>query len=223
MEGLSLDGVWFTYDGRRWVLKRVSLVLEPCKAIYVTGPNGAGKTTLMRIAGLVARPTRGRVLVDGVDYWAERSLAVRRKVVYVPSTPLLVRGSLLDNVALGLELRGVEREAALETAARLLEEYGLGWMARVRRDEASSGQAQLAHVLRGVVTGAEYLVLDEPTAYLDAEKKKMLADILRERLSACTAVIAAGHDLEFAGLLKAEVYELREGVIVRRGASSSQL
>ncbi len=223
LEGLKLSNVWFTYDGRRWVLRGVEMLLYPGRAVYIVGPNGAGKTTLLRVAGLVSRPVRGRVFIDGVDYWRDENIVLRRKVVYVPSTPLLVRGTLLDNIALGLELRGFRRNEAREVVREWLRKYGLEWLVGVKQGEETSGLAQLVHVLRGIVVGAKYIVLDEPTTYLDSSNKRLLAEILKSLIrDKSSAVIAAGHDVEFASLINAEVQELRDGVLwVRRGASSS--
>ncbi len=205
---LEARGVWFAYRRGHWVLRGVDFELRPGSIVAVVGPNGSGKTTLLRILGLLERPQRGSVLVDGFECSRGCPAAVRRRVVYVHPEPIVAPGSVVENVALGLMLRGVGRREAEERARRLLEGVGAGDLAERDARSLSMGQRQLVSVLRAVAVEPRYLLLDEPTAYLDEDKRLAVVDILRRLASRGVGIAVATHDRMLAAELGASVYRM---------------
>ncbi len=218
MGSLELVRVTYGYARSQPILRNVSLRVGRGEAVIVTGPNGAGKSTLLRIAGLVARPWSGRVLVDGVDYWAEgEPLEARRAVGYAPPNPVVFRGSVERNIAVGLLLRGWREDEALREARRLLEAVEASGLAGRDARSLSSGERQLVTVLRVIAVAPRYLVLDEPTAYLDSRRRWRLTQLLARLVEEGHGLLVATHDALLANRLGGEVLVLENGVL-RRGA-----
>ena len=213
MRLLALEDVWYSYDGKRWVLRSATLSVSGGEVVAVVGPNGAGKTTLLKIMGLLYRPQRGRVLVKGVDAWASRAAALRlrRSVVYVHERPIMVRGTVLDNVALGLRLRGLdgaEVRRRVSAVARALGTEGL-----LDRDarKLSAGQAQLVALARALAVEPDVLLLDEPFANLDEEWREVVADVIRGYSREGRAVVVVSHDRSVLAGVATRWVRVRDG------------
>ncbi len=218
---IELRGVWHAYPGsRRWALEGVDLEIREGRILAVVGPNGSGKTTMLKLAGTLYRPTRGTVRLWGSDFWASdgsQRLRLRRLVVYVHEKPVLVRGTALHNVAYGLLLRGYPSEEALERARSVMERMGVAGLASRERGQLSAGEAQLVSILRAVAAEPRVLLLDEPTAHLDLEKRRRLASLLRELRDRGMGVVVATHDYLLARRVADEAVVLEEGRIRVRG------
>ncbi len=185
---LRIEDVWFGYD-KTPILRNVNVEIGRGLTIVV-GPNGAGKTTLLKIMATLLRPQKGRVIIDGVDYWKTRDLNTRRKVIYVHERPVMFSGTVYDNIAMGLRFRGEEDEERVkEIAKRLKIESLLGRDAK----GLSAGQRQMVALARALVLSPKYLLLDEPLAHLDREKRRVLSEVIldysRER-----SVVMTSHD-----------------------------
>ena len=195
---ITLEDVWYSYPGQKgWALKGVSASLGNGRLTVVTGPNGSGKTTLLKVAGLLLKPRRGRVLVNGADYWvqpAEKRVDLRRNIVYVQEKPVMLRGSVAYNVAYGLIVRGVRLGEALRRAERALAR--LGGLHLIDKDarSLSLGEARLVSIARAIAVSPQVLLLDDPFLGLDEEKKKVLLEFLEEYRRRGVSIIVATHE-----------------------------
>ncbi|MEB3773311.1 MAG: ATP-binding cassette domain-containing protein [Desulfurococcales archaeon] len=216
---LELANAWYRY-GRAWVVRGASLRLGGSEVVALVGPNGAGKTTILKLMAGLLKPCRGDLLVDGASLWgmSERErLAVRRGIVYVHEKPVMVRGSVWDNIALGLRLRGAGEDliaSRVEWAARLM---GLEDLLEERASTLSAGQAQAVSIARALALKPRYLLLDEPHSSLDRARRGMLVDVLRMHASRGVGIAVATHDLGLVDALWARLVEVEGGVIVRTG------
>ena len=103
------------------------LEVEAGEIVAVAGPNGSGKSTLLETMAFLQRPDEGRVLLDGRDVWAEgKALTARRRCPILLQRTVLFRRTLLQNVAYGLQVRGLGRPESLRRARAMLEEVGVG-------------------------------------------------------------------------------------------------
>ncbi len=221
---IKLVNVWYKYPPNKIALRNVSLNLED-KTVIIVGPNASGKTTLLKLISLIYKPWKGRILVDHKDYWEldrKEQLSVRRKIVYVHEKPIFVRGTILDNILLGYKIRGINisKMDLTKKVSELLEIFNLNNILNLKPRMLSAGQLQLLSIIRALVLEPELLILDEPTANLDYEKRKILLEYIEEYInkSIKRKVIIATHDL-FIPLLLENSYliVLSDGEIVDKG------
>jgi energy-coupling factor transporter ATP-binding protein EcfA2 len=219
---IRLEDVWFRYAGGGWVLKGVTVEIRERGVTVVVGPNGSGKTTLLKVAGLIYRPVKGRVEAWGLDVWSDGQarLEARRRVVYVHEKPVMLRGSVLENVAYGLRLRGIPPGEAVEKARDAAGLLGLQDVLEKPASGLSAGQAQLVALARALAVEPRVLLLDEPFAHLDSRARKAVASLLKS-LKDGMGIVIATHDYYMARKLADRVVVVEEGRA--REASSSEL
>lgn len=177
----------------------VTLGLERGEVTVLRGPSGSGKTSLLAVIGGMARPTSGRVFLDGRELTSlpERFLTeVRRRTFgFVFQQFHLVRGlSALENVMLPAYPLGVPRGALAEKARGLLDRLGVGHRAGARADWLSGGEAQRVAIARALVNDPTVIVADEPTAHLDSKLSVELLGILSGLKADGKTVVVASHD-----------------------------
>lgn len=199
-------------------LRGVTFSAEAGDFIALTGPSGCGKSTLLHILGGIDRPTRGRVLLDGVELvsLSEEDLARlrRKKIGFVfQFFNLLPTLTVAENVALPLMLDGISNSSASERTDEMLQRVELSSRAAHYPAELSGGEMQRAALARAVVTRPNLILADEPTGNLDSENgiqvMNLLAELNRElRLT----VILATHSPE-AVQYAARLLHMRDGVI----------
>ncbi len=172
----------------------LSLPLEPGSFTALLGPSGCGKSTVLRLIAGLLDPDGGDVRLDG------RSLlqvpAERRAVGLVFQKPLLFPQLTVEaNVAFGLRMRGIRRQAARSTAGQMLERVKLSGLAGRRVGELSGGQEQRVALARALVLSPRVLLLDEPFSQLDAALRAEMRVLVREltREAALTTVFVT-HD-----------------------------
>jgi len=190
---ILLENVWHSYDGVTYALRNINVDLTGPGIYVVTGPNGAGKTTLLKIITLLLKPTAGRVLVEGVDYWSISSTERARfknSTVFVHDKPLLVRGSVEYNVSLGLKLRGLN---STDIVDYYIKRYGLSDVRNKNVYKLSTGQLKVVSIVRALILKPKLLALDEPFTFLDNTRVKLLIEDLVDLTERGSLVIIASH------------------------------
>ncbi len=227
MNGIELREVWFRYPGsREWTLRGVSLEIRRGEVLALVGPNGSGKTTILKLAGGLYRPSRGKVKFWRSNIWevnGSRRLELRRMVVYVHERPILLRGTALDNIAFAPLLRGMPREEAVRRAEELLSDTESAYLSRKDRREMSAGEAQVVSILRAVAASPRILLLDEPTAHLDREKRGVMTGLIGKLRSEGMGIAIATHDHLLALRTADRVAVVENGVIGSIGRPSEVL
>lgn len=190
--------------GARNALEHVDFVVRSGEVVAVVGPSGSGKTTLLQVMAGVVQPDEGAVVLDGhrVDRLGEarRSELRRNEFGFVFQDGMLLSElTVVENVALPLVLRGVNRERAVASAREWMHRLRLhGWEQR-SPDELSPGQAQHVAIARALVHRPKVVFADEPTAGLDMRTgPETLEALLRSAASTQAAVIVATCDRELA-------------------------
>ncbi len=198
---IELRNVSFRYPGKKaWALRDVSLVLEPGEKLGLVGENGAGKSTLVKLLLRLYDPTEGSILYGGVDLRDMDVVDLRTRIGAVFQDFVRYQFTAAENIGLGspdhLEDRPRIEEAARRGGAAAVVEalpqrYDTvlgGWFERGQ--ELSAGQWQKLAVARAFMReGAEVLVLDEPTAAIDAEGEHELFERFRELAADRTAIV----------------------------------
>jgi putative ABC transport system ATP-binding protein len=226
---LRLEGVSKTYghDGsRQAALHEVSLTVAAGTLVAVTGPSGSGKSTLLAIAGGLERPSAGRVRVGAVDLadLDQEGLTRHRleQVGYVFQEYNLIRTlTVLENVALPLELRGQRPRQARDRAREALERVGVAGHAHRFPDQLSGGQQQRASIARALASRRPLLLADEPTGALDSHAGGEVLALLREVTATGTACLVATHSREVARAAD-QIVELQDGVVVRESGTGGR-
>ena len=197
--GIAFDHVSFGYDAPGSTLRDVTFTVAPGEMVAIVGPSGAGKTTLVSMLTRFVEPDSGRVLIDGVDASTYRLQSLREQVGIVLQEGLLFAGTLADNIRYGrLEATDAEVTAAAEAsaAADFIMQLADGYASQMAEAGAglSGGERQRLGIARAFLKGAPILILDEPTASLDALNEARVLDAVR-RLRAGRTTIVIAHRL----------------------------
>jgi biotin transport system ATP-binding protein len=216
--GIELCGVGHSY-GERVVLEDVDLRLPEAR-IGVIGANGSGKSTFARLLNGLVLPTRGSVLVDGLDTrTAVRE--VRRRVGFVFQDPdaQIVHPTVAEDAAYGLENQGVPPAERAERVAEVLARYGLAGHADHPAHLLSGGQKQLLAIAGVLVMRPARIVFDEPTTLLDLVNTRRVAEVIEELAQ---QVVVVTHDLELLDGFD-RVLVIDEGRVVEDGPPDSSI
>ena len=232
-DGVRFEAVSFTYPGAsRPALSDIDLHLRPGTSLALVGENGSGKTTLIKLLTRLYPATTGRVLFDGTEVGAWDAAALRRRIAVVfqdYARYQLLAGENIgvgDVGALGDEQRW-RRAAADGLAASFLESLPRGYHTQLGKwfqdgQELSGGQWQKVALSRAFMRGgADLLVLDEPTAAMDAEAEAAVFEHV-QGLSADRMVILISHRFS-TGRMADEIVVLHDGRIVERGTHEELL
>jgi ABC-type multidrug transport system fused ATPase/permease subunit len=197
---IEFKGVRFRYEGAdRDALRGVDLNIAHGEFIAIVGPNGCGKTTLASLLVRLFDPTEGSVRIDGFDLEGVSLRSLRSQIGVVPQEPLLIRGSIRDNVTLGIDrvdegalARAMELAHADRFVAALPQ--GIDTMLGEGGTGLSGGQRQRLAIARALVRDPSVRILDEATSQIDAESEAQISaaiDGFREGRT----VIAIAHRL----------------------------
>jgi len=195
---IKLSGVSLAYPGRdHQALSGVNLTIRPGDRITLAGPSGAGKSSLLALLLRFAEPTGGRIEAGGVDLTSIPIAEWRRQISWVSQQPYLFTASVADNIALGqadASPQAIARAAQAAGAAEFIEHLPAGYATEVgeRGLRLSSGQRQQIALARAFLRDAPLLLLDEPTAHLDAVSARRLEDAIAT-LTADRTVIQVTH------------------------------
>ena len=217
---VELQGVYFGYDAAQPVLSDISLVALPGQVVALAGTTGAGKSTVASLIPRLYDVTAGRVLLDGHDVRDLTLRSVRSQVAVVQQDPLLVSGTILDNIAFGAP--HASREDLLAAArAAYVDEFvdrlpdGYDTVVSERGASLSGGQRQRIAIARALAADTPIVVLDEATSGLDAVSEDLVMRGLA-RLTAGRTVIVVAHRL--STLRDADrVYVIEQGRVVDSG------
>jgi len=208
---VELRGVRHRYDGRL-VLDLEHFVVPAGAMLAVVGHNGAGKSTLLRLLALLETPTEGAVVWDGVPVPRRKRTALRRRVTLVEQRPVLLRGTVLENIGFGLRVRGISRADAYKRTAEVAEQLGLLSLLERRRTELSDGEVQRVAVARALAVRPDVLLLDEPVSSADrAAAGALYRALAAERKARPLAICIASHQLEDAYRWADDIRALADG------------
>jgi ATP-binding cassette, subfamily C, bacterial CydD len=222
---VRLEGVSFAYPTRTaLVLDHVDLELRPGETVALVGPSGGGKSTIASLLLRLAEPARGRVTAGAIDLAECAAAPWRAQIAWVPQHPTLFRGSVADNIRLGLPAatdRAVRAAAARAGADVFIPDLPEGYDTVVGEGgrQLSAGELQRIAVARAFLRDAALVILDEPTAHLDPVSAELVSDAV-ERLRAGRTVLLIVHRPELAARAD-RIVHLREGRIVETAAAAA--
>ncbi|MEM1931321.1 MAG: ABC transporter ATP-binding protein [Sulfolobales archaeon] len=211
--------VYSTGSTATWALLGVNLTVKRGSFVSIMGPSGSGKTTLLNLVGLLDRPTKGKIYIDGVDTsrLKDRELAEFRnkKIGFVfQAFNLINRLSVIENIELPLIARGVSKEERRRMAIEALMKVGgdLSWVNK-RPNQLSGGQQQRVAIARAIVGSPSILLADEPTGNLDTSSAKVVVKTFLELNKHGQTIVVITHNPEVAHCSQG-IYVMRDGRIV---------
>ena len=214
---LTCDHVEFSYPHGGAAVHDLNLTLYPGELVGIVGQNGAGKTTLTKLLTGLLKPASGSVRVTGLDTASVPTSRIAREVATLFQNPdrQICKDTVLDEVAFGLELAGIDRAEALRRAQLVIDRFGLP------ADEApfslSRGQRQMVALASVVVVEPKIVVLDEPTSGLDYRECMTVMETVRTMAERGCAVIMVCHDMEVVSDFAERIVVMADGRILDRG------
>lgn len=216
---IEMSEVYKTYPNGVVAMSGITTKIKQGEFVYVVGPSGAGKSTFIKMMYREEKPTKGSIVVDGINLSKLRNTRVplfRRNLgVVFQDFKLLPTLTVFENVAFAMEV--IEKHPA-EIKLRVMEVLdlvGLKHKIRMLPDELSGGEQQRVSIARSIVNSPKVVIADEPTGNLDPETSWEIMNTLEEVNKRGTTVIMATHNKDIVNNMKHRVIAIENGKIVR--------
>ncbi|OGE35142.1 cell division ATP-binding protein FtsE [Candidatus Daviesbacteria bacterium RIFCSPHIGHO2_02_FULL_41_14] len=200
-------------------LEDISLEIQKGEFVFLVGPSGAGKSTLLRLLAREYLPSSGKVTVDKIDISKIEDSQLpqyRKRVGFVfQDFKLLDDRTVYENVALSLEVRGVEDKDIEKDVEKTLKMFDIWNRRNLFPVQLSGGEAQRTAIARAIIGKPEILLADEPTGDLDPQTAWQVLQLLIEINSWGTTVVMATHNKEIVNTQKRRVISLKDGKVVK--------
>ena len=215
---ISFNTVHKIYPPGQPALSNINFQINEGDFVFLAGASGAGKSTLLKLIYGGETPSKGNVTVSGRNLssrYREDLAAHRREIgVIFQDYKLLPRRSVIDNVAFGLEVRGVSKKERLRFAALMLKAIGLDNRANASPMTLSGGEQQRVAIARALLHKPRIILADEPTGNLDPDMSKVVFDLLLEANACGVTVVVATHNLSVIEELNLRTIILEHGRVI---------
>jgi cell division transport system ATP-binding protein len=212
---IQLFNVCKAYQRDQNALSDITLKIEKGEFVYLTGPSGAGKSTLLKLLYCAERPTRGQILVNGMNitrFGPSRIPYLRRNLgIIFQDFKLLNRRTIYENVAFPLEIQGRKRFEISKKVYQTLKSVGLEHRLNQHPLQLSGGEQQRVAVARALVVDPLILLADEPTGNLDPEVTLDIMELFKIANSRGTTIVMATHDRGLINQFPRRVVSLEAG------------
>ncbi|WP_163099260.1 cell division ATP-binding protein FtsE [Peribacillus alkalitolerans] len=216
---IEMIDVFKTYPNGVIAVNGINVKIKQGEFVYVVGPSGAGKSTFIKMMYREEKPTRGDILVNGVNLSKIRNSKVplfRRNLgVVFQDFKLLPTLTVYENVAFAMEVIEEESPAIKKRVMEVLDLVGLKHKARMLPTELSGGEQQRVSIARSIVNNPMLVIADEPTGNLDPETSWEIMNIFEEINNRGTTIIMATHNKEIVDNLRRRVIAIESGRIAR--------
>lgn len=209
----QLEQVKFAYSSQP-VLEIEKLEIPSHSITVLLGNNGAGKSTLLKLLAFLETPQQGIIRFFCEDSINTPVLSLRRRVVLVAQKPYLLRGTVFDNVLMGLKFRDTEKETAKKQTIEVMKKVGMLDFSNRQVANLSGGEIQKVALARALVLKPDVLLLDEPFSHLDQESCQQLGDLIKNFSDEGHSVIFSSHDQFLSTTLTNKTIKLMNGRLV---------
>lgn len=216
---IEVRNLWHIYEGRKIALRDVSLTIEN-EILALVGPNGSGKTTLAKHLNGLLKPTKGEVIVDGINTKNASVAELSRIVGYVFQNPehMFFEENVFREVAFGPKNLGLSRGEIEQRVRWALKSVNLGGYEDRNPYSLSGGEKQRLAIACVLSMRPRYLILDEPTTGLDEKSAKSVKEVIRKLKEEGHGIMLITHDMELVLELADRVVLLFEGVKIFDGS-----
>ena len=215
---IHFDQVSKRYASGHEALSQLSFEVASGEMAFVTGHSGAGKSTLLKLLGVIERPSRGVITLDGKNLGRIRRRGIpklRQGIGMVfQDHRLLLERTVFANVELPLVIGGIARQQRAARVRMALQKVGLLAYERQLPDTLSAGEQQRVGIARAIVAQPALLIADEPTGNLDPQLAVEIMGLFAEFQEAGTTVLVASHDLPLIKRMRKRVIVLDHGRLV---------
>ncbi|MBE6161745.1 MAG: cell division ATP-binding protein FtsE [Firmicutes bacterium] len=219
MKLISIEKCFKTYKNGVTAIADLSLEIDKGEFVFIIGTTGCGKSTLIKMLYREEKPTKGKIIIGGINVAKLRNSRVfklRRKLgIVFQDFKLLPKLTVYENVAFALESIGMKDRDIRPKVLEALDKVGLKDRVRSYPRELSGGEQQRVCIARAIVNEPKILICDEPTGNLDPKTSKEIMDIL-DKLNKDydTTVVMVTHDKDIVNKMKKRVISLDNGVLV---------
>lgn len=207
--------------GELHVLKGIDENIKKGEVVVVIGPSGSGKSTFLRCINLMETPTKGSILVEGVNITDSKTNIneIRQKVGMVfQHFNLFPNMTVLENIILApMKVKKLSKEEAEKTAYNLLDKVGLRDKANEYPNKLSGGQKQRIAIARALAMNPKVMLFDEPTSALDPEMVKEVLEVIKDLANEGMTLVVVTHEMGFAREVGTRLLFMDEGKIIEQG------
>ena len=212
MKIITIKNVFKTYPNGVGAIYDLNLDIEKGEFVFIIGGSGSGKSTLIKMLYREEKPTRGEIILGGVNVGK-----LRRKIgVVFQDYKLLPKLTVYENVAFALEVTGADTKEIRKKVIEVLDQVGLKHKAKSYPDKLSGGEQQRVAIARAIVNNPKILICDEPTGNLDPVISMEIMNILDKiNKDLGTTILMVTHDHEIVEKMKKRVLVLKDGRLVK--------
>ncbi|MEO1691040.1 MAG: ABC transporter ATP-binding protein, partial [Cyanobacteria bacterium J06631_6] len=222
---IKFENVWFGYKPDEYVIENLNFTIKPGEKVALVGPTGAGKSSIIRLLCRLYEPSKGRILVDGIDIRDIPQADLRRYIGVILQESFLFAGDVKRNITLGdnYSLEEVKEAAKLVNIDRFIADLPAGYntVLRERGTNLSGGQKQLLAFARVAIRNPHVLILDEATSSLDVSTEALIQSALEHLLENRSAIIIAHRLSTIRNVDK--ILVLKRGKLVESGSHDELL
>ena len=219
MDLIRLRNINKTYKNGVTAIHDLNLNIKKGEFVFIIGSTGCGKSTLIKMMYREEKPTKGKIIVGGIDVAKLRNRKVykiRRKIgVVFQDYQLLPKSTAYENVAFALEVFGLPKSEIHKKVVKVLDLVGLKNKAKHYPDQLSGGEQQRVAIARAIVNGPKLLICDEPTGNLDPKTSMEIMEVLTAINKLGTTILMVTHDIDIVDKMKKRVIVLDSGRILK--------
>ena len=206
-----LEGIVYSYQSG-FSLNNINIEIEKSKIIGLVGPNGSGKTTLLNILSFLNFPHSGDLLYNNILLRRNNFSHLRKNIAYVQQYPYIFKGTVYDNVEIGLKISHINTEKRTKAVAEILSLFNIEYLSNRLANTLSGGEAKKVAVAQAMVLNPDVLIMDEPFSNLDDNSVSDLQDIILSLKSNLNkTIILTTHDQIIAQRIADHVYTIIDG------------
>ena len=225
MKFIEINNCYKIYKNGQTAIADLNLEIKKGEFVFIIGATASGKSTLIKMLYREEKPTKGEVIVGGINVAKLRNSKVyklRRKIgVVFQDFKLLPKLTVYENVAFGLESLGLKNDEIKPKVLKALEKVGLKEKFRSFPHQLSGGEQQRVCIARAIVNEPKLLICDEPTGNLDPDTSKEIMKVIDSINKDGTTVVMATHDKEIVNRMKKRVIAIENGVKINDSLKGS--